>query len=143
MNQKARGSLYQDNNFVFTEFNDLKLEKIVVCENPETKEPLIVYIKVQNKNWHQYFLDAGIGFWQNWDEIDTDDEYNYIDKTDEFELLNKIIDKIWCEPHENNSQITIGFKSNDKLVLRTVKPEIFDSESELIKLENDITFSTK
>lgn len=132
-----KGPIFQDNNFVFTEFNGLKLLELVVCEIPETKEPLIVYIKIENHNFYQYFLDAGIGFWQNWNIIDKDedDSYNYIDKTHEFDLFGKIISKIWCEPQKNNSQIIIAFEEGKKLILRTVNPDIFDSECELILIK--------
>jgi hypothetical protein len=133
---EQRGRIFQDDNFVFTEFNGLKLQKVVVCENPETNEPILVYLKVENNYWHKYFLDAGIGFWETWNEIDidSDDGYNYIDKTNEFALFEKIISRIWCEPQQNNSQIIIEFESSEKLILRTVQPEIFDSESELLKV---------
>ncbi|MDR6764106.1 hypothetical protein J2Y38_004335 [Flavobacterium sp. 2755] len=109
--------------------------KLIVCEEPETQEPIVIYIKVENNNWHQYFLDAGLGFWQNWDEIDDDDDYNYIDRTNELEIFEKTISRIWCEPQQNNSQIIIQFENNEKLILRTVQPKIFDSKSELILIK--------
>lgn len=140
MNQKARGRLYQDDNFIFTEFNGLKIERLIVCENPETKNPIIIYLKVENNNWHRYFLDTGFGCWENWEILDTDDDsYNYLDKTAEFNLFNKTIYKIWCAPHEHNSQIIIEFENNEKLILRTIEPKIFDSESELILIEHHNT----
>ena len=132
---EARGPIFQDNNFIFAEFDGLKLLKLVVCEQPETKEPVVIFIKVENNNWHQYFLDAGLGFWQSWNEIDYDEYYNYVDKTDEFQLFEKVILKIWCAPQQNNSQIIIEFESNEKLILRTTQPEIFDSETELINVK--------
>ena len=136
MEAEERGRIFQEDDFIFTEFDGLKLQKIVVCENPESKELVIVYLKVENHNWHQYFLDVGIGFWEDWNtidlEIEEDDSFNYIDKTLEFNLSGKIISKIWCEPEENNSRITIAFESGEKLILKTVDPEIFDSESELL-----------
>jgi len=132
--KEPRGPIFQDTNFVFKEFDGIKLEQLVVCEEPETNEPITIYLKVENNNWHQYFLDAGLGFWQNWNEIDYDfDNYNYVDKTSSFGLFEKVIHKIWCEQDKNNSQIIIEFESNDKLVLKTINPEKFDSECELIK----------
>ncbi|WP_163409310.1 hypothetical protein [Flavobacterium ajazii] len=139
MEEEERGRIFQEDNFIFTEFDGLKLQKLVVCENPESKEPVIVYLKVENYNWYQYFLDVGIGFWEDWNiidlEIEEDDSFNYIDKTLEFNLLEKTISKIWCEPEQNNSRITIVFESGEKLILKTLHPEIFDSESELLILK--------
>lgn len=130
-----KGRIFQDDNFVFTEFDGLKLQELVVCEKPETKEAIIVYLKVENHNWHQYFLDAGIGFWENWNIMDEDDDYNYINKIHEFDLFEKTISKIWCEPQKNNSQIIIAFSEGKKLILRKINPDIFDSESELVLIE--------
>lgn len=129
---EPKGPIFQDDNFIFTDFDNQQLEKLIICENPETKEPLIVYLKVKNKDWHQFFLDAGYGFCENWGEPEIDESYDYSDKTDEFNLFEKVISKIWCEPQQNNSQIIIQFKSYEKLILRTVQPEIFDSKSELL-----------
>ncbi|WP_281231420.1 hypothetical protein [Flavobacterium gelatinilyticum] len=134
--EEERGRIFQDDTFLFTEFDGLKLQKLVVCENPETKEPVIVYLKVENHNWHQYFLDIGIGFWEDWNfdelEIEEDDSFSYIDKTSEFNLFERTIAKIWCEPEQNNSRITIAFESGEKLILKTTDPETFDSESLLL-----------
>ncbi len=133
MTKKARGRLYQDSEFEFDEFNGLKVEKLIVCENPETKEPIIIYLKVEDRNWHQFFLDAGCGFWENWDEIDTsDDSYDFIDCTDKFDLKGKIISRIFCKPDQNNSRITLKLENSMKLILRCKDPSVFDSDSELI-----------
>ncbi len=142
MNNEFRGALFQDNDFEFNGFNGLKLEKLISCENPETNENLLVYIKVENKEWHQFFLDAGCGFWQNYEDIDpaaddaTDvDDHNYIDKGVEFGLLGEKISKIWCEPDENNSKIIVEFENRKKLILRTIEPKLFDTNGELVLIE--------
>jgi hypothetical protein len=142
MNNEFRGALFQDNDFKFNGFKGLKLEKLISCENPETKEILLVYIKVENKEWHQFFLDAGYGFWQNYEDIDpaagdaTDvDDYNYIDKGAEFGLLGEKISRIWCESDENNSKIIVEFENRKKLILRTIEPKLFDTNGELVLIE--------
>ncbi|MDB2539183.1 hypothetical protein N9X23_02320 [Flavobacteriales bacterium] len=133
MTKEPRGRLYQDSEFEFDEFNGLKIEQLIVCENPETKEPILIYLKVENRNWHQFFLDAGYGFWENWDEIDTeDDSYNFIDCTDKFDLKGQIISRIFCEPDLNNSKITLDLENSMKLILKCKDSNIFDSNSELI-----------
>lgn len=137
MSKEPRGRIFQDDNFLFTEFNGLKVEKLVVCENPETKDPIIVFLKVENNNWHQFFLDVGFGVWENWDKLDTqDDSYTYIEYTNKFELSDKKILKIYCEPDGINCQIIIEFEHNEKLILRTKEPALFETTSELIKTKN-------
>jgi hypothetical protein len=136
MKKEPRGRLFQDREFEFAEFNGLKIERLIVCENPETSEPILVYIKMENKNWHQYFLDAGIGFWENWDEIEIDDDsYNFIELTNTLKLKAKRIIKISCQPELNNSRITLELENNENLVLKCIRPEIFDSGCELIMMK--------
>ena len=136
MEKEPRGRLYQESEFIFDEFNSLKIERLIVCENNKS-EPILIYIKVKNRNWHQYFLDAGIGFWENWDEledIEDDDNFKYVDVTEKLNLKGKLIIKIHCSPDLNNSRIVIEFENNEKLILKCINPEIFDSECELIKI---------
>ena len=142
MPNEFRGSLYQNNSFIVTELDGLELEKLIICQDPKTKCVIIVFIKVENKEWHQFFLDAGYGFWQNYDGIDPtdqtkcDDEFNYIDKTIEFKASGRTVSKIWCEPDKNNCRILIAFENNYMLIMRTIKPDIFDSDSELIAVSS-------
>ena len=135
MSEHPRGRLHQDTNFVFTEFDGLKIEKLVLCESPVTKDCLIVYIKVKSHNWHQYFLDAGIGFWEDWDQTDIDDDegFNYVDKTDEFDLNGKTVLKIYCEPDGKNSRIVIELDIGERLILQTVDGNIFDGRCKLFR----------
>ena len=134
---EPRDSIIEDYNILLAEFDGSKLKQLIICENSETKEPLILYIKVENHNWHEYFLDAGLVFWRECEEIETeeDDTFIYVDKTNELGLFEKVISKIRCKPDQNNSKLIIEFKSGEKLVLQTITPEFFDSESELILIK--------
>lgn len=137
VSKQPRGRIFQDDSFVFSEFNGLKLEKLMVCENIETKNPIIVFLKVENNNWHQFFLDMGFGVWENWDKLDTkDDNYSYVEYTNKFELSDKKILRIHCEPDGINCQIIVEFENNEKLILRTKEPELLETTSELIKTKN-------
>jgi len=136
MEREPRGRLYQDSEFIFDEFNGLKIERLIVCENTKA-ESILVYLKVENRNWHQYFLDAGIGFWENWDELDDikDDElFKYIDSTQKFKLKGKKISKIYCKKDFKNSRIVIEFENDEELILKCVYPKILDSETELVHI---------
>ncbi len=135
MEKEPRGRLYQESDFIFDEFDGLKIERLIVCENAKS-EPILIYLKVENRNWHQYFLGAGIGFWENWDEledIEDDEQFKYIDSTEKLNLNGKHIYKISCTTDSNNSQIVIELENKEKLILKCVNPEIFDSECVLIK----------
>ncbi|MFD2907409.1 hypothetical protein ACFSX9_01545 [Flavobacterium ardleyense] len=137
MSEKSNGRIFQDDKFVFKDFDNLKIEKIIVVEVPETKSTCLVYIKVKNHNWHRYFLDIGFAVWENWNDetIDEDDSYDYIDKTSEFQLFNKSISKIYCEPIKNHCKVVIELDNDEKLVLQALNPNDYESEVEFIKLE--------
>ncbi len=134
--KEPRGRLHQDSEFVFDEFNGLKIERLILCENAKTSEPILIYLKVENRNWHQYFLDAGIGFWENWDElgdVEDDENFRYIDSTEKLKLHKKQISKIYCTADFNNSKIIIELENSEQLILKCVNPEVHDSKCELIK----------
>ncbi|MBE8727491.1 hypothetical protein [Flavobacterium hungaricum] len=133
-----RESIIEGYNALLTEFDGLKLKQLIVCQKTETKEPVILFLKIENQNWHEYFLDAGLVFWRNYDEMEAEiemeeeDAFCYVDKTNELDLFEKVISTIRCEADHNNSKLIIEFKSKEKLILQTITPEIFDSETELI-----------
>lgn len=55
MKEKPNCRIFQDDKFVFKNFDNLKIEKNIVVENPETKNNCLVYLKVKNHNWHRFF----------------------------------------------------------------------------------------
>lgn len=137
MSEKSYGRIFQDDSFIFKAFDNLKIEKVSVVQNPETKSICLVFLKVENHNWHRLFLDVGFAVWENWNEetIEEDDSYDYIDKTIEFEVFNKTIVKIYCEPLQHNCQVVIELENEEKLILRAKNQTEIDGETELIKLE--------
>jgi hypothetical protein len=98
----------------------------------------MVYIKVQGKDWHQFFLETGYGFWATHKDIHPthtnyqDDSYNYIDKGAEYGISEEIVSRIWCEPDKNNCKITIELENRKRIILRTIDPALFETLSELV-----------
>ncbi len=138
MNKEPGERLNELLAFTFDEFNDLPITGFVVCRDLKTNEPIINYIKVKGKNWHKYFLDAGLGFLEDL-ELKTlgdeyDDLYKYQDEIDKYGLRGKIISAIVCEAEGNNSRISIYLKDGSPLILKCKNAEEFDSECEIIKL---------
>lgn len=135
MNPLEVGRIRQSRNFTFPDFNGLKLEALIGDTDTTTREPIIIFIKAEGHSWHQYFLDAGLGFWENWEkenieeEIEPEDWLNY---TNHFQIKNKVISKIFCQEDFNNSRITIEFEDGIQIILKCVSPKIFDSNCEII-----------
>jgi hypothetical protein len=137
MDQEPRGRLFQDDAFVFAEFDGLRLERLVVLENVKTGACVLVYILVEGHGWHQFFLQAGIGFWEVWDDVEMEDEpnYHFKDVTDALGLAGQRILRIHCEPDQVNSRIVIAFEQGNALVLKVIDPAVWDDNCELLLVE--------
>ncbi len=132
-----KGRVFQDREFEIDKLNGLKIDKLIICEKIKTKSVIAVYMEIENKEKYQYFLDAGLGFFESWnesDEMEDDKEYKYLEKTDELKLQQKKILNIYCTKDFNNSRIIIEFEKGEKLILKCIEPKLFDSDCELIKI---------
>lgn len=127
--------LYQDDHFELKIFNGQKIKDLIAVEVPETKSICLVYIKVEDHDWHRFFLDVGFAVWEICGEENPDledEDYNYIDKATALNLHDKEIAKIVCGPIENHCQIQIQFSNGDEIILKPVDFGDCESESELI-----------
>ena len=131
------GRLFQDKNFQYNSLNGLKIEQLFLCKDAKNHDVVLVYLKAENTNWQNYFLDVGIAFWENWEDVDNMEDcedFIYEDVTKSMELQQQTISKIYAEPDGNNSKIIIELKNQSQLVLQCKHPEINDSNCELIKI---------
>ena len=64
-----RGRIHQDNNFDVKGLDGEKVQEILglVEEDNPDDQPIMVYLKVTNNRWQKYFIDARIGFWEEYD----------------------------------------------------------------------------
>ncbi len=128
------GRIYQNSDFVVSEFADAILEGLIGMEDQSDREPLLVFIKIKDKNWNRYFLDSAVGFWENWQETEVDqseahiDEVVYVDYMDKYALQNKQIKSIDCK----NAQISLSFTDDSQFILKEVAPGNPDSASEVL-----------
>lgn len=135
------GRIHQDKNFIVIGFTGKKLEQLIgIASVEEPEAPIMVYIKVEDKGLQQFFLDVGIGFWENWGMIEIDEEddteFIYSDYTEKLSVRGQEIRNIFCEPNSFTSQIVIELDNSDKIILRCIHPEQFDSKCEIIKVES-------
>ncbi|WP_430614567.1 hypothetical protein [Flavobacterium sp. JP2137] len=128
------GRIHQDKSFTATEFSGALLEGLIGMEDSEDREPLLVFIKIKDQNWHRFFLDSAIGFWENWQETEVDqseahlDEVVYVDYRAKYSLENKQIADIVCL----DSQIIITFINKAQFILKEVNPGAVDTPSAVI-----------
>lgn len=129
----AAGRMFQDVNFKVKSAKGKKLEQLIGVEDPENPEhgPILVYIKMEGISWSQYYLDVCFGVWENWGEIDTEDEsYSYHDYAKKFEVENQVIQSVYCKDNE----ITLEFENGEKLILKYKDPDDWDGDHEMIKV---------
>ncbi|WP_300665846.1 hypothetical protein [Fluviicola sp.] len=131
--QAAAGRMFQDINFKVKSAKGKKLEQLIGVEDPENPEhgPILVYIKMEGISWSQYYLDVCFGVWENWGEIDLEDEsYSYHDYAKKFEVENQVIQSVYCKDNE----ITLEFENGEKLILKYKDPDDWDGDHEMIKV---------
>ncbi|ELY2011356.1 hypothetical protein SL057_002426 [Flavobacterium psychrophilum] len=140
MNEELENQLHFLRNFVVEGFENYKIDKILICENLKTKSVIFVYLKIYGNNWQKYFLDAGVGFWEDTEtinysdlgDIEDDENFKFKDYSNKFEIKDNEISKIFCEQNEKNSQIVIELKNSKKIILRCRNSNLFDSECEIV-----------
>lgn len=142
MNRELEKEFYSLRNFVIEDFVNLKIEKIIVCENLKSRSIVFVYIKIFENNWQKYFLDAGAGFWEDtkitdYNELeDIENDKNFVVNDYTEKIKNKVISKIYCEPNNENCRIIIELGTEERLILRCKDSKQFDSDCEII-IESD------
>lgn len=132
MSKPAAGRMFQDINFKVKSAKGKKLEQLIGVEDPDNPEggPILIYIKMQGTSWSQYFLESCFGVWENWGEIETDDEaYSYHDYAEKFGVKDQIIRSAYCKDNE----ITLDFENGDKLILKYKYPDEWDGDTLLVK----------
>ncbi len=131
MSKQAAGRMFQDINFTVKSAKGKKLEQLIGVENPDNPDngPCLIYIKMEGISWSQYFLDVCFGVWENWGEIETDDEaYSYHDYAKKFGIENEIIRSVYCK----DSEITLEFETEKKLILKYKDPDEWDGDTEMV-----------
>lgn len=130
--QAVAGRMFQDINFTVKSAKGKKLEQLIGVELPDNPDggPVLVYIKMQGVSWSQYFLDVCFGVWENWGEIDTeDDSYTYIDYAEKYGVKDQYIKTAYCKDNE----ITLEFETGEKLVLKYKDQDDWDGDTEMVK----------
>jgi len=113
------GRIHQDDNFDVAGFEGEILEEIIGIVD-EDENPILIYIKVSNKTWQKYFLDAYLAFWEDWGDIEYEEGDISIDYGNMFNIKEKRIKFIKCRDCrlivelENGEALILKHKSTDR-----------------------------
>lgn len=128
--------MFQDSSFVVAHLQGCGVEALLgLVEGQDDLKPILMLLKPEGRPWQKLFLDAGLGFWQEWPDLDLSDygddsTCRRVDYMDLFSLQSATIREIVCEPvgEDLASRILLRLSSGE-LELRPEDPAVLDSPS--------------
>ncbi len=136
MDEQLPQRIYQNQEFTVHGFTGKKIAQLTGIESAQNSSNavVVVYLKVADRHFQRFFLDAGIGFWEETTTMEESEEgFIEIDYAEKFNIRNLKINTIHCEKEQNNSRIVITLENKTLVILRCKHPEIIDATYELIK----------
>ena len=132
------GRLFQDIHFEVTHLQGCVVDELIgITAFGDDLQPALILLKPAGRPWQKFFLDACIGFWEQWSDSDdvarrADDAYDYVDYAERFGARGATIQEIRCEPvaPDMSSRIVVRLSSGT-LVLTPEDPNAIDSRSRL------------
>jgi hypothetical protein len=124
----ARGRLFQDEAWSFGDLYGSTLERLLVHVDEATGSPSVVFLRASGHFWQRFFLDAGLGFWGEYEdlEIDTElEESSLVDYGHKLELIGQRLGHVQCDP---GPRIRVATSSGD-FILETTDESILDAPS--------------
>lgn len=128
-----------DHSFECSRIKGMVLEQLIgFYEGDEANGIDILLVKVKEIDlWQRYFLDAGLGFWEEYGQESAFEDYEDltpINIANKYGLKNSVVQKISCiGSNEELSSVHIEI-DNTKLVLRFKDSKNLESETILEKL---------
>jgi hypothetical protein len=121
----ARGLRFQNDAFTVDDLPGRRLDRLVALENDDC---WIVLLKPAGLPWQRFFLDAGLGFWGEWNDADVADDLDGSDLVDlgsRFSVVGSTILGASCSP-EPCIKLALSAGS---LILEQVDPKDLGSTS--------------
>ena len=121
--------IFQDTEFDVDTLNGEKvseLKGLVDIDNPDDT-PILVYLKTERGDWYRFFLDAGLAFWEEGEDLvnEIDENTREVDYAETYKLRNNCIKKIKCV----NSTVIISFAEEKEFILKFKDETDIDSDS--------------
>lgn len=137
MTAPPRGRLFQGLAFEVTDLRGRTVESLLGSTSLPDRDdcPEMMFLKVRGRPWQRFFLDAGIGFWEEWSEADAFRDYEDLRTVDygaRFQVLGDRILRVSCRPETpaEPARIVVALGSGE-IQLRRVDPADPTSDSEL------------
>lgn len=136
--KKPRGRLFQDARFEVTELRGDIVEWLLgfTSQAEDDDLPEVMLLKPRHGHWQRFFLDAGVGFWEERTEGDAFEDCSELRRVDygaRFRVIGDRIRSVHCHPVTSGwaSRIALELASG-VLLLRLVDPANPDSGCEVV-----------
>ena len=126
---KPAGRIFQDDTFDLEGVAGECLEELIGVVD-ESNNPILIFIKLSKNTWQQFFLDAGLAFWESWGEMELEEG----DITSDYGALHKLKGRKIKEIRCRESKVSISFMCGAEIALKFQNSDI-DSMSEVIFTE--------
>jgi hypothetical protein len=136
------GRIYQGKSFQAVEMAGLKILNLTLCKKRETNQPVLLFLKTRQPGWFQFFIDAGIGVLEHWDEFEKDegDHFIYERLDSKYNFSESTIKRFICSYEGGKPKIYLFLTDHKSLVL-SCKEEAVKDEQELIFYEGNKVFN--
>ena len=129
--------LKNEHSFTCLNLTGMMVESIIGFNESHHKNGVdMIIMKFKEHNLHQrFFLDAGIGFWEEWSENDALNDYEDVEKIDlakKYSLKNKRVSNIECHGSIGILSSFVFEFENTKLKLHYINKQDSESDTEII-----------
>lgn len=138
-NERIGGRLANAHSFQCSNLVGMHVEKLIgFYEGDEPNGMSMVVLKLKEQTlWQRFFLDVGIGFWEEWDEFNTFcdwEDVKPVDLAKHYSLLGQTVRNISCNgSYEDFSSITFEI-GEVKLNFKFLDTTDIESETVLEKI---------
>ena len=94
-------------------------------QGQQVEQANVVYLQVDNKQWHRFFIDAGVLFWKivdrpdNWDtKVEDEHHYPQTDMAEQYGLVGREIESITSKNRGLVSELQVRLSGGIILVLK-------------------------
>ncbi|MEA2602512.1 MAG: hypothetical protein QOF89_3504 [Acidobacteriota bacterium] len=129
--KEPQGFLFQEEEFQLDELEGCTLERLVGHSAAKDESPHAIFLKATNRHWQRFYLDAGLGFWDEESDDEALEELAgepAIDYGLRFGIVGARIGMIQCDPCP---RITIALSSG-VLTLEAREPMNLESSSRIL-----------
>lgn len=131
MDPDFHGRIFQDYRFEIDYLRGYRVEECIgLLLDDEDMSPVQIALKLTDLPWQIFFLDIGIGFWEQWlDETRVFQDYEHVDYATLFNIRGAEIISIICQPVEEGltTRLYIQF-STGTLIWRYINEQDLESD---------------